>query len=100
MPRQTIELTGADLIEMPRNGRKSFCCGAGGAQMWKEEEHGTERISTNRFQEAQSTDADILVIGCPFCMSMLNDAKNETSSDVQILDIAEIVASKIVTKQT
>jgi Fe-S oxidoreductase len=91
-PRQNLVKLGAELIEMPRHGKKSFCCGAGGAQMWKEEEHGEERVSANRFREAMQTGAKTLAVGCPFCMIMLNDAKNDTRSDMQLLDVAEIVA--------
>jgi Fe-S oxidoreductase len=94
-PRQVLIMTQANLVEIPRNGKKSFCCGAGGAQMWKEEAEGNERVNANRFQEAQSTGADILAVGCPFCMVMLNDAKNDANSDMEILDIAEIVAQSI-----
>ena len=90
-PRQVLTRTQNNLIELSRNGKKSFCCGAGGAQMWKEEAEGNVRVSTERFKEAQETNADILAVGCPFCMVMLNDAKNETGSDLEILDIAEIV---------
>jgi Fe-S oxidoreductase len=91
-PRQNLENIGMALVEMPRHGKKSFCCGAGGAQMWKEEEHGEERVSANRFREAMQTGAKTLVVGCPFCMIMLNDAKNDAHSDMQLLDIAEIIA--------
>ncbi len=90
-PRQVLSRTQSNLIELSRSGKKSFCCGAGGAQMWKEEAEGNERVSAERFKEAQDTDADILAVGCPFCMVMLTDAKNETDSDLKILDIAEIV---------
>jgi len=94
-PRQILTLTQANLVELPRNGRKSFCCGAGGAQMWKEEAEGTERINANRFQEAQQTGADQLAVGCPFCMVMLNDAKNDANSNMEVLDIAEIIVQSI-----
>jgi Fe-S oxidoreductase len=94
-PRQILTLTQAKLVEMPRNGRKSFCCGAGGAQMWKEEAEGTERINADRFQEAQETGADQLAVGCPFCMVMLNDAKNDANSNMEVLDIAEIIVQSI-----
>jgi Fe-S oxidoreductase/nitrate reductase gamma subunit len=94
-PRQVLMQTQAELIELPRNGRKSFCCGAGGAQMWKEEEKGNERVNANRFAEAQSTGADTLSVGCPFCMVMLNDAKNDANSDLEILDIAEVVVKAL-----
>ncbi len=94
-PRQILTLTQANLVEMPRNGRKSFCCGAGGAQMWKEEAKGTERINADRFQEAQKTGADQLAVGCPFCMVMLNDAKKDANSNMEVLDIAEIIVQSI-----
>jgi len=94
-PRHVIESTHANLIELNRSSKKSFCCGAGGAQMWKEEEEGVERVSANRFREAQSSGADTLAVGCPFCMIMLSDAKKDAGSDMQVLDIAEIVFDKL-----
>jgi Fe-S oxidoreductase len=94
-PRQNLETLGVNIIEMPRHGKKSFCCGAGGSQMWKEEEHGEERVSANRFREAMQTGAKTLAVGCPFCMIMLNDAKNDAKSDMELLDIAEIVAGAL-----
>ena len=94
-PRQIIERTHANLIELTRTGKKSFCCGAGGAQMWKEEEEGTERVNANRFREAQNSGADTLAVGCPFCMIMLNDAKKDVASEMQVLDVAEIVLENI-----
>ena len=63
--------------------------------MWKEEEEGTERVNANRFREAQTSGADTLAVGCPFCMIMLNDAKKDAASEMQVLDIAEIVLEKI-----
>ena len=90
-PRQLVELAGGALLEMPRHGARSFCCGAGGAQMWKEEEHGAERVSANRFQEAQATGAEALLVGCPFCMVMLNDARKDANSEMAVLDVAEVV---------
>ena len=63
--------------------------------MWKEEEHGTERVNANRFREAQATGANTLAVGCPFCMVMLTDAKKDANSEMEVLDIAEIVASQI-----
>jgi Fe-S oxidoreductase len=94
-PRQTLQSVGASLFELPRHGMQSFCCGAGGAQMWKEEEHGKERVSANRFNEAVQSGASTLAVGCPFCMTMLNDARKDADSEVQVLDIAEIVAAAI-----
>jgi Fe-S oxidoreductase len=63
--------------------------------MWKEEEHGWERINMNRFKEAESIAADILAVGCPFCMIMLTDARKAANSEMQVLDIAELVASQL-----
>ena len=94
-PRNDIKMIGHSLLELPRHGLKSFCCGAGGAQMWKEEEHGQERVNSNRFKEAESTGADVLAVGCPFCMIMLTDAKEAANSDLQVLDIAEIVTNRM-----
>ena len=94
-PRQVLETIQAQVIEMPRSGRKSFCCGAGGAQMWKEEAAGHERVSANRFREAVATGAGTLAVGCPFCMVMLTDAGKEGNSDFAIQDMAEIVAGRL-----
>lgn len=94
-PRASLKQAGAELLEMPRHGMQSFCCGAGGAQMWKEEEHGNERVNANRFREAQATGADTLVVGCPFCMIMLNDARKDANSELPLLDIAEIVVKQL-----
>ena len=94
-PRQVLQHTQAEFIELPRNGKKSFCCGAGGAQMWKEEEEGVERVNANRFREAQASGADTLAVGCPFCMVMLSDAKNDANSEVKVLDVAEIVVQAL-----
>lgn len=91
-PRLVLQDTRASLVEMPRHGNKSFCCGAGGSQIWKEEEHGDERVNASRFEEAQITGANTLAVGCPFCMVMLNDARKDTNAEMQVLDVAEIVA--------
>jgi len=94
-PRAVLSATGGKLTELPNNGKKSFCCGAGGAQMWKEEEPGTQRVSLKRFQEAQASGAGVLAVGCPFCMVMLNDAKKDAGSEIEVLDVAEIVARQL-----
>ncbi|HSQ26465.1 MAG TPA: (Fe-S)-binding protein [Anaerolineales bacterium] len=94
-PRQILQEIGAITIEMPRNSMLAFCCGAGGAQMWKEEEEGKERVNANRFREAQATGSETLAVGCPFCMIMLNDAGKDANSEMKIVDIAEIVAAQL-----
>jgi Fe-S oxidoreductase len=90
-PREALAQAGATLLEMDRNKKNSFCCGAGGAQMWKEEEHGTEAVSMNRFHEAHATGADTLAVGCPFCMTMMKDANTEEGSPMKVKDVAQVV---------
>jgi Fe-S oxidoreductase len=94
-PRNDLKKLGSTFTELPRHGLKSFCCGAGGAQMWKEEEHGSERVNANRFTEAEATGADVLAVSCPFCMIMLTDAKKAKNSEMQVLDIAELVVARL-----
>jgi Fe-S oxidoreductase len=74
---------------------KSFCCGAGGAQMWKEEEHGDDRVSINRFNEAKETSAEVLAVACPYCMIMLNDAKKDSMNQIEVRDLAELIADAV-----
>mgnify|MGYP001082776457 FL=1 len=95
-PRQDLQALGVNLVELPRREAKSFCCGAGGAQMWKEEEHGQERVSANRFHEAASTGASTLAVSCPFCMVMLTDAKKDANSEMEVKDVAELIAENII----
>lgn len=90
-PRDILQSSGAQLVEMALSGEKSFCCGAGGAQMWKEEEHGETGVNLSRFKQAAETGADTLAVGCPFCMVMLTDAGKAQGSEMQVKDIAEIV---------
>jgi len=94
-PRLTIRQTGAQLIEMPQYGKNSFCCGAGGAQIWKEEASGTASINKTRINQAHNTGAGKLAVGCPFCMLMLNDAVKNVNREMEVLDIAEIVAAQL-----
>ncbi len=103
-PRDALKSTGALTIEMPRNSAKTFCCGAGGAQMWKEEEQGTARVNTTRFAEAKaalqaapSAGAGTVAVGCPFCMSMMTDASNADGGEIQVKDVAEIVVERMKT---
>ena len=95
-PRSVLNSTGLQMIEMPRSGKQSFCCGAGGAQMWKEEEHGTETVNVNRYREAAATGAKTVAVGCPFCLTMLTDAAKQADQGVQVKDVAEIVAERLV----
>ncbi|MBE0672668.1 MAG: 4Fe-4S dicluster domain-containing protein [Anaerolineales bacterium] len=94
-PRDGLKSAGIETVEMPRNGAKSFCCGAGGAQMWKEEEEGTTRVNSTRFAEAKSTGADTVAVGCPFCLTMMTDASKADGDSMQVKDVAEIVAERM-----
>jgi Fe-S oxidoreductase len=94
-PRQVLNDACSDLIEMPRHSDKSFCCGAGGTQMWKEEQPGTARVSAVRVAEARATGAQTMAVACPFCMIMLTDAAKADGEPIKVVDVAEIVAEQI-----
>jgi len=96
-PRKVLEALDSELVEMKRCGSKGMCCGAGGAQMFKEEEKGTTRINFERSDEAISTGASIIASSCPYCNTMLTDGvKNrEKENDVAVLDLAELIAASI-----
>jgi Fe-S oxidoreductase len=95
-PRRVIESAGAKLSEPDRNRRNSFCCGAGGAQFWKGEEPGRERVAANRYRELKATGAQTVATGCPFCMRMFTEeAAQDEQAAPEILDIAEIVANNL-----
>jgi heterodisulfide reductase subunit D len=92
-PRNLIKKLDLDFIEIPRNKRKSFCCGAGGAQMFKESENGKFEINIVRTKEALATEADIIATACPFCNTMITDGvKNIDERKAAVMDIAEIIA--------
>ena len=95
-PRNILNSIDAELVEMAKSRKQSFCCGAGGAQMWKEEEHGTSRVSTERIRQAKDIGAQTLAVGCPFCMIMLTDAAKSEAPDLQVKDVVEIVADQLV----
>jgi Fe-S oxidoreductase len=97
-PRRVMQEAHSDLVEMPRHADKSFCCGAGGTQMWKEEENGTVRVSEARVAEARATGAETMAVACPFCMIMLTDAAKADGEQVKVVDVAEIVAEQIMDK--
>jgi Fe-S oxidoreductase len=94
-PRADLAAAGARLSEMARARADSFCCGAGGAQMWKEEEHGDERINASRVREAVATGAQVLAVGCPFCMIMLGDQARQAGAAIEVRDLAEVVADRL-----
>lgn len=96
-PREVLQAFDSELIEMKRCKSNGMCCGAGGAQMFKEEEKGTDRINFERTNQALETGATVIASNCPFCMTMLTDGvKNKEKEDsVKVLDIAEMVAMSI-----
>ena len=98
-PRNVLASLGVTTVEMPRHGSNSFCCGAGGAQMWKEEEHGTgaqaQPVNQHRFAEAAATGAKTVAVGCPFCMTMLTDAAKQAGDSVVVKDVVELLAERM-----
>jgi Fe-S oxidoreductase len=94
-PRDLIQKLDAELVEMKRSKANGLCCGAGGAQMFKDAEPGNKEVNIERTEDALETQPDIIAAGCPFCNTMLTDGiKNkERESDVKVLDIAELIAN-------
>ena len=96
-PREIIKRLSKNFVEMPRNKRNSLCCGAGGAQMFKEAEKGSAEINIVRTQEALDTKSKIIVTGCPFCNTMMSDGvKNINEGAALVKDIAEVVAESLI----
>ncbi len=95
-PRLVLESGGVNLIEMPRHAETAFCCGAGGAQMWKEEEKGDQRVNQARYAQARSTGAQSVAVACPFCLTMLTDAaKSDAEGGLEVKDVAEFVLERM-----
>jgi Fe-S oxidoreductase len=96
-PRKVLEALDAELVEMKRCKSKGLCCGAGGGQMFKEEEKGTTRVNFERTREALDTGANLIASACPFCNTMLTDGVKhaEKEEEVKVLDIAEMIASEL-----
>ena len=93
-PRELLEASGCDVTEMPRNKERSFCCGGGGGRMWMEEKIGT-RINLNRVDEAISTGVDEVAVACPFCRVMVGDGMVARQSDVEVLDVAQVLLRSV-----
>lgn len=96
-PRKVLEALDAELVEMKRCRSNGLCCGAGGAQMFKEEEKGNTRVNFERGKEAVETGAAVIAANCPFCMTMLTDGVKEQGKEesVKVLDIAELIAQQL-----
>jgi Fe-S oxidoreductase len=100
-PREVLgSVPGLTLTEMPRNRERAFCCGAGGARMWLDEDLGT-RINLNRTDEALALSPDLVTAACPFCVTMLTDgvaqrqAEGAAAESVEVLDIAEVLLRSV-----
>jgi Fe-S oxidoreductase len=94
-PRELIEKLELELIEMKRCKSKGLCCGAGGAQMFKDAEEGKKEINIERTEEALRTNTKIIGAGCPFCNTMISDGvkSKKLEKDVKVMDIAELIAN-------
>ncbi len=94
-PRKVLEELDAELVEMKSCRTKGLCCGAGGAQMFKEDEPGKKRINIARTEEALETDANIVAAACPFCNTMMTDGvkAKDKQMQVKVFDIAELLAA-------
>ena len=96
-PREVLQALDADLVEMKRCRTTGLCCGAGGAQMFKEPEKGKQDINVARTEEALSTGATIIAVACPFCMTMMTDGVKGKDKEVtvQVKDLAELIAESM-----
>jgi heterodisulfide reductase subunit D len=96
-PRDVLKNLGVNLKEMKRSKQNALCCGAGGAQMFKESEKGDQEINVLRTEDALETNPSIIATACPYCNTMMTDGVKfkEVEDKVQVLDIAEIIASAL-----
>ena len=93
-PRELLKASGVELVEMPRNQERSFCCGAGGGRMWMEEKIGT-RININRVEEAIATGAQEIAVACPFCRVMVTDGASAKAPGVEVMDVAQALLRSV-----
>lgn len=96
-PRKVLELLDVELVEMKRCKTRGLCCGAGGAQMFKEEENGELRVNQERTKDVLETKADIAAVACPFCNTMITDGikGKEKQEEIKVLDIAELIEASM-----
>ena len=90
-PRNLIQSLDVTFVEMERSRKKGLCCGAGGAQMFKEDEPGEKRINMERVEEALELDPEVIVVNCPFCLTMLNDGVTAKEASTMVYDISELI---------
>ncbi len=93
-PRSVLAELDADLVELKRCKTNGLCCGAGGAQMFKEAEKGTKEVNIERTEEALETNAEIIAVNCPFCMTMMRDGVKHFNKEdhVKIMDLSELIS--------
>ncbi len=96
-PREILQALDADLVELKRCRTNGLCCGAGGAQMFKEDENGSHRINSERTNDVIESGATVVAANCPFCITMLQDGikEREQQDNIHVYDLAEIVASSL-----
>lgn len=94
-PREVISKLDVELEEMKRSRQNGFCCGAGGAQMFKEAEKGDKEVNVERTEEALALNPDVIAVGCPFCMTMMTDGVKHFNKEdkTKVLDVAELIAT-------
>ncbi len=94
-PRSVIEKLDSELTEMKRSRANGLCCGAGGAQMFKEAEHGDKEVNVERAEEALALNPNVIATGCPFCMTMMTDGVKyfNKEAEVKVYDVAELIAN-------
>ena len=97
-PRSLLEALDVDLVEMKRSRKNGLCCGAGGAQMWKEDEPGDKRINLERIEEALETNPTAVVANCPFCLVMLQDGlkAKEKNEQIPLYDLSEMILTRLI----
>jgi Fe-S oxidoreductase len=96
-PREVLRQLDGDLVEMKRSRQNGLCCGAGGAQMWKEDEPGDKRINTERTEEALGVGAEIIAVNCPFCLTMMTDGVTTMGKEeeVMVYDLSELIVGQL-----
>lgn len=97
-PRAALAALDTQLVELKRSKQNGLCCGAGGAQMWKEDEPGDKRINMERTDEALATGASVIAVNCPFCLTMMSDGvkAHEKQEQVMVLDLSEMIVQQMV----
>ncbi|MBX2816758.1 MAG: (Fe-S)-binding protein [Saprospiraceae bacterium] len=96
-PRDVLNQLTTDMVEMGRNREKGLCCGAGGAQMFKEDEPGDKRINVERTEEAIATNASAIAVNCPFCLTMLSDGlkAKDKQEEIMVYDLSELIVNNM-----